>query len=107
MGEALEFMNGDWDAVCIVNMGDDGISVIIWMMTRVQPQSKVTELRVSTYEDLYKRFKLVMRRRERTNPTTLRQALAALENRAPLAQRLRHRACQDVWFKGGVVLETD
>ena len=79
LSEAAEVLNPDWDATITAHLGSHAMSALIWMMTKVRPDLKVTELRVQTYEELYQRFETAQTRRLRTNPQEHRQAIAALE----------------------------
>ena len=73
-------MNEDWDATASACLSNQGLATLIWIVCRVRPDFKITEMRVDTYEQLYTRFKIAAERRDRNCPQEFKQVRAAMES---------------------------
>ena len=60
--ECLEFLVPELDPLLTATLNPKLLSMIVWEATNVKPNMKITDFRVSTYLDLYKRLRGAMER---------------------------------------------
>ena len=60
--ECLEFVVPELDVMLTATLNPKLLSMIVWEATNVKPNVKITDFRVSTYLDLYKRLRGAMER---------------------------------------------
>ena len=59
-----------------------GLACLLWIISRVRPDLRVTELRITTYHDMYTRFLVASTRAARTNPMKHQALLADFSSKA-------------------------
>ena len=60
--ECIEFIMPELDVMLTATLNQKLLSIIVWEATKVRPNMKITDFRVSTYLDLYKQLSCAMER---------------------------------------------
>ena len=79
LSECVEWVREDFDATYTANLDGKGLAALLWMLCRVRPDLKATDMRVNNYLELYKRFEVGKTREETRNPGEYKQTVASIE----------------------------
>ena len=71
--EGIEFAEPQLDATLIAGLAQPLLGMILWEVTRLNPNTKITELRCSTYLELYQRFRCAAARHKNASEQTAKR----------------------------------
>ena len=95
--EAIEEVCDNFDATSTVDLSAGGMDKLIWLLTRMRPFTKMSDLRCKTWKDFYAKLKVASKRTMKAlTEDTFKSMLQELET---MSDDIVDRIAQEQGFK--------
>ena len=105
LSECVEVCHSEFDATMTSDLSQVSLAILLWMMTHVMPNIKVTDLRCNTYHEMYNRFLVAKTRLRSHRPNEYDGMLTEIKSlpmpltNADVVDRAKERGYQEAWLQ--------